>query len=897
MYYWEKTINDIIDTTISNNGGSTFTHALLATSQAIDVGSCLGISGNETAVDQRTVDRPFDDPTVPNPSGGDSCDIGAFEFDTVTCVSKQRGKWKDSTIWSCGSKPTESVDAIVAPGHEVETEDDQKVKKIKVAGGKGRGKTGGGKLKAGQKFLDVFADLIIDGKFDPGTGKVEMKGTGKQKIKGKGDKKFYNLHINNQATIPDDTTDVETEGLVEVLEELEVKKGQFRPDDLSKFKDLLILGAGKLKPKVNANLEIKGKMTKFEGGSFTHNESKLKFIGKLKQLLSGAFKFKDLEVDKTTVNDEINDLEFDFSTEVEGETKIKKGKLTPNSQNKFNKLTIEALGKMKPKFQALLEVKGDMTKLGGGSYTHNDSKMKFTGKEKQIISGAFKFKDVEIEKTTIDDETKDLEFGTGTEVEGETKVMKGKLAPDNLTKFNKMTIESSGKLKPKLAALLELKGDLTKKAGGTFSHNNGKWKFTGKEKQKILGALKFRDIEIDKTTLDDESKDLELDPGTEVEGETKVMRGKLAPDNLTKFNKVTIESSGKLKPKLAALLELKGDLTKKAGGTFSHNNGKWKFTGKVKQKILGGLKFKDVEIDKATTDDDVNDLDFDPNTEVEGEAKIMKGQLTPSNRNKFNKLTIETLGKLRQKQGEEMEVKGNFLKKLGGKYTGNQGLVKFNGGSGEQKAEFEGGTTSMKVLLTNLAGLRASHKEGTSGKTALNICNSKVTLDSVQFGDKVLVKCGSITTEVIDGPIEIALGEQENIQVTVPDDSTATATEVAEGEFEVVNSPESSGDLIITTNNVELEISPGESAEINAEGALQLLRSDVIELGLQKGIENSLVKKLDNALKKLASGNINAAANNVNAFIKSSTGFERKKIHKRGRGCSHCERPRGAPVA
>lgn len=60
---------------LQNNGGPTKTHALLATSPAIDKGIAGGI-----ATDQRGVARPVDDPAVANASGGDGTDIGAFEL-------------------------------------------------------------------------------------------------------------------------------------------------------------------------------------------------------------------------------------------------------------------------------------------------------------------------------------------------------------------------------------------------------------------------------------------------------------------------------------------------------------------------------------------------------------------------------------------------------------------------------------------------------------------------------------------------------------------------------------------------------------------------------------------------------------------------------------------------
>jgi hypothetical protein len=59
---------------IQDNGGSTFTHALLDGSPAIDAGNCRGITA-----DQHGFTRPFDIPTIPHVDDG--CDIGAYELD------------------------------------------------------------------------------------------------------------------------------------------------------------------------------------------------------------------------------------------------------------------------------------------------------------------------------------------------------------------------------------------------------------------------------------------------------------------------------------------------------------------------------------------------------------------------------------------------------------------------------------------------------------------------------------------------------------------------------------------------------------------------------------------------------------------------------------------------
>jgi hypothetical protein len=59
---------------LQDNGGPTFTQALLSGSTAIEAGNS---SGSNT--DQRGFVRPVDDPGIANASGGDGSDIGAFE--------------------------------------------------------------------------------------------------------------------------------------------------------------------------------------------------------------------------------------------------------------------------------------------------------------------------------------------------------------------------------------------------------------------------------------------------------------------------------------------------------------------------------------------------------------------------------------------------------------------------------------------------------------------------------------------------------------------------------------------------------------------------------------------------------------------------------------------------
>jgi hypothetical protein len=65
---------------LQDNGGPTWTMAILPNSPAIDAGSAFGLS-----IDQRGLTRPIDHASVPN--AGDGSDIGAFEMQAVSAAS------------------------------------------------------------------------------------------------------------------------------------------------------------------------------------------------------------------------------------------------------------------------------------------------------------------------------------------------------------------------------------------------------------------------------------------------------------------------------------------------------------------------------------------------------------------------------------------------------------------------------------------------------------------------------------------------------------------------------------------------------------------------------------------------------------------------------------------
>ncbi|MDY7077577.1 MAG: tandem-95 repeat protein [Chloroflexota bacterium] len=66
---------------LQDNGGGTWTHALLPSSPAVDAGSC-----STTSTDQRGYPRPVDIPAIAN--ADDACDVGAYEAQPELTVTK-----------------------------------------------------------------------------------------------------------------------------------------------------------------------------------------------------------------------------------------------------------------------------------------------------------------------------------------------------------------------------------------------------------------------------------------------------------------------------------------------------------------------------------------------------------------------------------------------------------------------------------------------------------------------------------------------------------------------------------------------------------------------------------------------------------------------------------------
>ena len=87
---------------LADNGGPTFTHALLAGSRAIDRGKRDAIPALASDTDQRGFQRPFDVPTIGNVGRGDGSDIGAFEAECPDLTGTWSSLWQSCRTWSHG---------------------------------------------------------------------------------------------------------------------------------------------------------------------------------------------------------------------------------------------------------------------------------------------------------------------------------------------------------------------------------------------------------------------------------------------------------------------------------------------------------------------------------------------------------------------------------------------------------------------------------------------------------------------------------------------------------------------------------------------------------------------------------------------------------------------------
>jgi len=143
---------------LQNHGGPTDTMAPLAGSPAIDQGNNFGLP-----FDQRSQPRPFDDPSYPNATGGDGCDIGAVEINLQTGIIFTVTTTDDHDDGVCSQTDCTLREAINA------TNSDEGLNTINFA----PSVTGSISLQANLGTLNVNGDTIITG---PGARSLTVSG-------------------------------------------------------------------------------------------------------------------------------------------------------------------------------------------------------------------------------------------------------------------------------------------------------------------------------------------------------------------------------------------------------------------------------------------------------------------------------------------------------------------------------------------------------------------------------------------------------------------------------------------------------------------------------------------------------------------------------------------------
>jgi Tol biopolymer transport system component len=118
----------------------------------------------------------------------------------------------------------------------------------------------------------------------------------------------------------------------------------------------------------------------------------------------------------------------------------------------------------------------------------------------------------------------------------------------------------------------------------------------------------------------------------------------------------------------------------------------------------------------------------------------------------------------------------------------------------------------LEVTVVDDASVRIAASGGGTGTAILEAC-----VDSGQVlltdDDEVVITCGSITVQVVIGPVEVELGE---VSVSVGSDASVTITEEG-GVVTVANHPESTGEVTVTEGGVTTVIEPGGGFASNTE--------------------------------------------------------------------------------
>jgi hypothetical protein len=130
-----------------------------------------------------------------------------------------------------------------------------------------------------------------------------------------------------------------------------------------------------------------------------------------------------------------------------------------------------------------------------------------------------------------------------------------------------------------------------------------------------------------------------------------------------------------------------------------------------------------------------------------------------------------------------------------------------------------GGTTFGEVLSTGGVSVQVTEEPNPAGvrivaggpvvPAAVRVCG--VAILDLDSGDETRVTCGSVTIEVVVGPVEASFG---SLQAALPTDTATTVVELAPSVFEVTNSAGSSASIIVNG----IQIPPGGTAQFDLVG-------------------------------------------------------------------------------
>lgn len=111
--------------------------------------------------------------------------------------------------------------------------------------------------------------------------------------------------------------------------------------------------------------------------------------------------------------------------------------------------------------------------------------------------------------------------------------------------------------------------------------------------------------------------------------------------------------------------------------------------------------------------------------------------------------------------------------------------------------------------VANPAGLVVIASGG-AGTATVNVCGFTVNLTA---NNGVGMTCGSLTAQVLSGPVEVVLGP--GVKVSAPTGVTVKITEEVAGRFLVENAPNSGGTVTIENNGQTTALAPAEHATVD----------------------------------------------------------------------------------